>query len=121
VQVARAAEGLAEVAAMFLAQVVDDDDGDVMLALEGPEEAQERRDFVGTILIAGMKADQGIEHEEAGLIRIKGSAEASLISGVVQAQGRSGDAVQVERFDGEAAVCAQRGDALAHTGQSILG
>ena len=45
------------------AGVMDDEDSDVVLALEGAEVAKERGDFAGVVLVDAVEADERIEDE----------------------------------------------------------
>jgi hypothetical protein len=68
VKVTAAAErqaGLGAGTAVLLC-AVHDEDGDVMLALQGAEVAEQGGDLAGVILVDAVETDEGVEHEQAG-------------------------------------------------------
>jgi len=67
VEVAAAAEVLSGVAgAAVLAGVVDDDDGEVVLALQLAQVGEQARDVAGVVLVEPVQAYEGVEQEHAG-------------------------------------------------------
>jgi len=46
--------------------VVHDEDGDVVLALEGTKVAEQGGDLAGVVFVDAVKPDEGVEHEQAG-------------------------------------------------------
>lgn len=121
VQIAAAAEGLTEVNADALAHVVDEHDGDAKLALEPTQEAEQGRDIRAAVLIDAVEPDERIEDEQPRTVGVDHVGEALLIVSEVEAQGRGGDDMQVERGEGQAPVSSDARDALTDGGQGVLG
>ena len=71
--------------------------------------------------VEAVQTDQGIEQQQCGAQGAEGVVERVLVAVAVQAQALSGDHVQVEGGQVEAAVAAQVRDALAHARQGVLG
>jgi hypothetical protein len=66
--------------AAVLASMVHDEDGDVVLALQGAEVAEQGGDLAGVVLVDAVEPDEGVEHEEAGCELADGGAEACLVA-----------------------------------------
>jgi hypothetical protein len=95
VEVATAPEreaGLAAGAAV-LARVMDDEHGDVELALEGAEVAEQGGDLAGVVLVDAVQAHERVEHEQPGCEAANGSAQARLVASAIEAKDRNGDDV----------------------------
>ena len=58
-----------------LARVVDDDDGELVAALQLAQVGEQRRDLAGDVLVDAVQADEGIEDEEPGPQRGDGVGE----------------------------------------------
>jgi hypothetical protein len=101
--------------------VVYDDDRHVVLALELPEESEQRRDGACGVLILGMKADEGIEDEELRLERCHGAVEAIRVVGVVEPEVGRRDDLEVELIEGETASESDALEALAYDMLWVLG
>ena len=68
-----------------------------------------------------MKSDQGVQQEQCGADLSHGLVESELVALGIEAQAGSGDDLQIEAGESEAAVAAQVFDAVADAGQSIFG
>ena len=79
-----------------LAGVMNEEHGQLELALKLAQEGEESGDLGGVVLIDAVKTDQGIQDEQAGLELLDGVGQALAIGGHVQAQGGRGD-----DFDGQ--------------------
>ena len=66
-EIAAAAERQASLGAgtAIFARMVHDEDGDVVLALEGAEIAEQGGDFTGIVLVYPVETNKGVEHEQA--------------------------------------------------------
>jgi hypothetical protein len=100
VEVGAAAERLAGVPARALGHVMDDDEGEVMAAVELAEEAEEAGDIGRAVLVEAVKPDQGIEKQEPGPEIREGLVEGALVVEAVEAETRSRDDVKVEGAEG---------------------
>jgi hypothetical protein len=122
VQVSRAAKGLAGIGGAGLTDVMDEDDGDTVFALEAAQEAEELADLGGGVFVAAVQADERIENEHPRFRREQGEREAPAVEGIVEvkrggADPADGEAVEVDPaggreagdalFDGECCVSAQ--------------
>ena len=120
-QIGGAAQGLAEIAAGALGHVVDEDQSELIAAVDGAQKAEQGRDIRGAVFIEGMESDQGVQQQECGADALHGVVESELVALGIEAQPVSSDDLQVEAGQIEAAVAAQVGDAVADAWQSILG
>ena len=66
--------------------MMHDEDGDVMLALQRAEVAEQRGDFSGVVLVDAVEAHEGIEHEKARRVAADRVAKARLIAPAIEAQ-----------------------------------
>ena len=122
VELGGAAESLAVTeAAGALLGVVDDDDGELMVALEMTEEGEQGSDLGGRILIDAVQADEGIEDEQARAESGDGMFEHGAIVGQVEAQGGGGDDLEVEVVEVDAGGAADAVEASAHDVEGVLG
>lgn len=119
-QIGTAAERLPEMRARAFGHMVDEENGDIVRALELAEVAEERGDFARVVFVARVEADERIENEELGAEPPDGGEEALLVGGGVEANGGRGDDVEIEGIEGDAAVSAEGGDACAHLGQGVF-
>ena len=76
--------------------MVNDDHGDLVLALEFAQEAQERGHLGGVVFVDAMEADEGIEHEQAGAALAHGTLQTLAVGGQIQSEGWSGDDVNLK-------------------------
>lgn len=122
VEVTGATERLAGVSteAAFLG-VMDDDDGDVVLALHLAEEREESGDITGAILVDAVQADEGIEEEDARSMGAKGAIDAAAIPVEIEAESGSGNDVERNASEVEPAVEAEAGEAELDVGGSVFG
>ena len=120
VQVRGAAQGLTEVAAAAFGHVVDEDDSQLMAAVEFAQKAQQSGDVGGAVFVEAVQPDQRIEQQQSGAQGAEGVVEGVLIAVAVEAQAGSGNHVQVEGSQVEAAVAAQLRHPIAHPRQRIL-
>jgi hypothetical protein len=120
VKVARAAERLTAMSARALADVMDEDDGDVEVALDLAQRAEELSDLARRILVERMKAHQGIEEEEARPELGESRTEALEILAAIEAEARDGDHVEIDRGELETTCSRDRLDALPDDSERIL-
>jgi len=121
VEVAGAAQGLSGVCGPALAHVMDDEDGEVVMALQVPEEGEQFGDIPCVVLIAPVKPDQGVEEDQARPDAAGGAVEAQLIALEIEAQRGCGDDVEGDVIESEAPVEAQAGEAFPERGGVIFG
>lgn len=96
-ELGRAAQSLAVAeAAGALLGVVDDNDGELMLALEVAQKGEQGSDLGGRVFIAAMQADEGVEDEQARPESGDGVFEAEAVGGQIEAHGGGGDDLEVE-------------------------
>ena len=87
---AGAAQGLAGTAGVgVLAGVMNQEDGQLELALEFAQVGEQRGDLGGVVLIDPVQADQGIEDQQAGLELLDGVGEALAVGGRCPGAGRA--------------------------------
>jgi hypothetical protein len=67
--------------------MMHDEDGDVVLALQGAEVAEQRGDLSGVVLVDAMKSHEGIEDEEARRVAANRVAQTRLIAPANEAGG----------------------------------
>jgi hypothetical protein len=67
-----------------------------------------------------MESHQRVEQQEPGVEALEGSGKTFLIHGLVKTDNGSGDDVDIERAEVDAAVQTDASDASAHLGQGIL-
>ncbi|HSO37887.1 MAG TPA: hypothetical protein VLT33_35410, partial [Labilithrix sp.] len=60
--------------------MMHDEDGDVVLALQRAEVAEQRGDLSGVVLVDAMKAHEGIENQKARRVPANRIAKARLIA-----------------------------------------
>jgi len=104
-----------------LAGMVDEEHRGGIAALKAAQEAEERSHFCGGVLIDGMEAYEGIEHQELGTQARDRGFEVSPIFGEVEAQRGCGDDVEVERVEVDAGGLADAQQTLAHRVGWVLG
>ena len=77
-EVAAATERLAglRAGAAILACMMHDEHGDIVLALQGAEIAEQGGDLTGVVLVNAVKSNKGIEHEKARRVAADGVAKA---------------------------------------------
>ena len=91
------AQGLAWTAAVgVLARVMNQEDGQLKLALQFPKIGEQGRDLSGVILIDPVKSDQGVQDQEGGLEILDGVGRRWRSAGVSRPERGSGD-----DFDGQ--------------------
>ena len=91
------AQGLARTAGVgVLAGVMNQEDGQLKLALQFPEIREQRGDLGGVIFIDAVKADQGIQDQQDGLEILDGVGQALAIGRSIQPERGRGD-----DFDGK--------------------
>lgn len=74
--------------------VMDQEHGQMKLALELTQEAEQGCDLRGLVLIALMQADEGVQHQQQRAEHFHGGGQTLAIHSQVQAQGSGGDNVQ---------------------------
>lgn len=121
VEVSRPAEGLTGVYGTTLLGVMDDDDGDVVLALHLAKEGEESGDIGGTIFVDAVKANERIEEEHAGRVGAECAVDAGTIAVEIEAESGSGDDIERNASEVETAVAAEPGEAELEISGSILG
>src|SRR5260370_32240795 len=100
---------------------MDDDDPDLVAALELTQVGEQRRDLARDVLVDAVQADERVEDEEARPERGDGRGEAVAIPGVIEAEGRRGDHVDLQRREVDAGGAADALQAPANEMQGILG
>jgi len=100
---------------------VDEDDGHVSGALELSEAGQDGRDRTRVILVLGMKADEGVEEQQAWANFLHGSVKSSTVFLTIEAKGGSGDEVEVGLMQTDSAVLTEPLDARPSVVEGVLG
>jgi hypothetical protein len=123
VKIAGAAEALPSLGARgaILAGVVDDENGDVVLALHLTQKGEEGGDIAGAVFVNAMKSDERVEQEQARSNRTEGASEARAIAVEIEAKRRGGDDLEGEGTDIQLAVAAESQETLLHGLGAILG
>jgi hypothetical protein len=121
VEVGGSAERLARLRAALLADVVDEDDGDAVGALELAEIGEEAGHFLSVVLVQGMEAHEWVEEEQAGVERLDRRREPSTLERVVEAERRDGEEMQVEASERDSTVATDPVDAIADLLEGVLG
>jgi len=95
VEVAASAERLAglRASAAIFACMMHDEDGDVVLALQRTEVAEQRGDLTGVVLVDAVQAHEGIKDEETRRVSADGVAQPRLIASAIEAEHGHGDDV----------------------------
>jgi hypothetical protein len=119
-EIAGASKGLSEMGPDGFAHVVDEDDGHVVPSLQLAQVPEQSRDICRTILVEPMESYQRVEQEEPGAEALEGGGKKFLIGGLVEPDDGSGDDVDIERIEVDAAVQADPREASAHVGQIIF-
>jgi len=119
-EIAGASKGLSEMGTNGFAHVVDEDDGHVVPSLQLAQVAKQSRDICRTVLVEPMESYQRVEQEEPGTEALEGGGKKFLIGGLVEPDDGSGDDVDIECIEVEAAVQADPREASAHVGQVIF-
>ena len=109
------------VEAAVLARVVDDDDGEVVGALQLAQVAEQGGHLAGLVLVDAMQAHEGIEQEQARGLAPHGLGEAVLVAREIEPHAGRGDDADGERGEIEAAVAAEAGESCLDDGRGVLG
>ena len=104
-----------------LAGVVHEQDGGVELALELAQIGEHRRDLGGGVLVDAMQAHEGIEHEQRGPQGRDRLAQAGLVLGQIQTEGRRGDDLEVEGLEPDVGGAGNAHEARAHDVERVFG
>ncbi len=123
VKVTAAAErepGLCAGATVF-ACMMHDEDGDVVLALQGAEIPEQRGDLTGVVLVDAVQSDEGIEDEQARRIAADGVSQARLVAPAIEAQNGDGDDVDGNGCEIELSSAADAREARLDDGRRVLG
>jgi hypothetical protein len=80
VEVAGAAQGLPGIGGGVLSHVMDDDDGEVVSALELAQEGEELGDLAGVIFVSAVQSHEGVEEQESGSEAFDGFGETLLVA-----------------------------------------
>ncbi len=120
VEVAASAKGLAGLgaAASVLACMMHNEDGDVVVALQGAEVAEQRRDLTGVVFVDALEANEGVEHEKAGRVAADGIAKARLIAPAIEAEDGDGDDVDGNGCELDLSRAADAGSSTSRTSAS---
>jgi hypothetical protein len=121
-EVARASELLPEVGGRRLAHVVGNDDDDFVLALDGPQRAEDRRDFRRGVLVdASCEPHEGLEDDEPGFHLLDRAAKSCEVSFVVDTH--LGDVEEVKRrfLEGDASRPCETRETDLERRQCVLG
>lgn len=100
---------------------MDQDDGDVVAAVELAQKAEQARDLGGAVLVEAVQPHQRVEQQQPRPQRRQRGVERLSISLGVEPQARRGDDVQVELGKRQGSVLAQLGDAPTDLRQRVLG
>jgi hypothetical protein len=101
---------------------VDEDDGELVVALEATEEAEELADVGGRVLVAVVEANERVEEEEAGFDGGEGEVEPLLVVGSVEPESGLGDEADGEPLELlDAADVGDGSDALLDGGGRVFG
>ena len=92
---------------------MDDDDGEVVLALELTEVGEQAGDVSGVVLVATMESNEGVEQEQPGGEGGDDVTQAVAVPLEVEPEAGRGDDVEVEATDVEATMATDSGDASA--------
>jgi len=101
--------------------VMDQEHGQMKLALELTQEAEQGRDLRGLVLIALMQADEWIQNQQQRSEGFHGRDQTLAIQNYVQAQGSGGDDVQGELGQGNLGGSGDAIEPSAHDAQGVLG
>jgi hypothetical protein len=101
--------------------MMHDEDGDVVLALQGAEVAEQRGDLTGVVLVDAVQAHEGVEHEKARRIAADGVAKARLIASAIEAEHGDGDDVDRDGGEIEASSAADAAEPCFDDGRGVLG
>ena len=85
------------------------------------QKGEQGSDLGGGILIDAVQADEGVEHQEAWADGGDGVFEAVAIGGPIEAQGSSGDDLEVEAAQAHASGAADAVEASADDVEGVLG
>lgn len=101
--------------------MVHDEDGDVMLALEGAEVAEQGGDLAGVVLVDAVQTDEGVEHEQAWCELADGGTQAGLVAAAIEAQHRRRDDMDRRVGQIERAGTAESGEPRLDDRRRVLG
>ena len=104
-----------------LAGVVHEQDGGVELALEVAQVREHRRDLGGGVFVDAVQAHERIEHEQRRLQGRDRLAQAILVLGQIQAEGRGGDDLEIEGLKHDASGPGNTRQARAHDVERVFG
>jgi hypothetical protein len=80
---------------------MDEEDGEIVVALDGAERAEDSGDLGGGVFVDAGQADEGIEHEQAGALAIDDRPQAVEVLLSIEAQGGDVEQIDGEWIDGE--------------------
>jgi hypothetical protein len=100
--------------------MMDEDQSEIEGTLELAEVSQESRDILGAVLVAGVKAHQGIQQKKPGPKVLQRGPQALLVPLRVQAHDRLCDDGEVQLRDLQAAVAADGLQPGSHLSVAIL-
>jgi hypothetical protein len=121
VEVGAATERLAEVTAGTFGHVVDEDEGELVTAVDVSQVSQQARDIAGAVLIQAVQTHQRVQEQQLGFECLQGLLQSAAVALEVQAEAGGGDDVEIEAAQGESSVPAQLIDAVADVGERVLG
>ena len=101
--------------------MMHEEDGGVEVALEVAQIGEHRGDLRGGVHVDAVQAHEGIEHEQRGPQGGDRLAQALLVLGQIQAEGRGGDDLQVERLEPDAGGPGNTRQARAHDVEGVFG
>jgi hypothetical protein len=121
-EITRTAELLRGMGGGRLAHVVDEQDGDIELALQRAQRAEHGRDLAGTILVEPSdQADEWIEDEQPGFVQRDGPPQPVEVAGVVEAELGDVEQEQWDLCEVEAVRARDAVEADAQVGRRVLG
>ena len=104
-----------------LAEMMHEEDRELVLALQGAELTEERRHLRGGVLVGLMEADERVEDQEPWPLLVEGLAQPRPIAGGVEAERGGEDETDREVTEREATRGGDAVEALLHVCGSILG
>jgi hypothetical protein len=104
-----------------LSGVVDENDGEMELALKLAQVTEDRGDLGGEVLVDSVKPDEGVEEKEPRPEAVNGINEAFLVELGVEPKRRRGDRVDIELGEIELEMGADTFEASADDVQGVFG
>jgi hypothetical protein len=119
--VGAAAESLCRIRGFGFAGVMDEEDGEVEVALHGPEGTEELRDISGGVFVEASDADERVEDEELRSDVFYSGSESVEIRLTVEAEDRDIEEEERDVEKGEVTSFCDVFETSAKHGESVLG